>query len=249
MIRDPDSRVQAAAEIRPGVFRPDWSVVTLPAAGRALRRRTVTADVVGLWTGLRPAADKVWRTTVRLFAELGRAPSLKEIAQIAELAPEIILPTLRALRDRDLLVMDDDVLTAAYPFTSRRMTHQVTIEGRQLNALCAIDALGAGAMLESDAFVASACRHCGVSIKLRTEREGTTLGSVEPAKTVVWYAIKFDGCAARSSCPATVFFCGDDCLNSWLAKARSRENGERLSASEAFQAGVALFGPILKLVN
>jgi hypothetical protein len=74
-----------AAEIRPGIHRPDLSVVTRPAAREALlgrdRSRFGLADK---WNQpLEPTQDRVWRTVLELFARSGRPPGLHEISTVS----------------------------------------------------------------------------------------------------------------------------------------------------------------------
>ena len=53
---------ETAVELRPGVRRPDWSVVTRPAAREALSGRTAArSGLVEKWsTRLDEAEDLVW---------------------------------------------------------------------------------------------------------------------------------------------------------------------------------------------
>ena len=240
------------AELRPGVFRPDWSVVTLDAARRALQRRLGARPAgVARWAGLEPQDDLVWRTIRGLFVERGRAPQAHDLARATARTPEQTLHSLRALRARDLVVLDDGgaSVLAAYPFTSYDTGHQVTIRGHTLNALCAIDALGISAMCDADTTIMSACPCCGEPIRVETGGHGRELQSVAPAAAVVWYTLVFDGCAAQSCCPSTLFFRNDAHLRRWLDAGRSREEGDRLTVTEAFEIGVALFGPLLRHVG
>ncbi len=236
------------AELRPGVFRPDWSVVKLDAARRTLQRRLGAHPAgVARWAGLEPQDDLAWRTVLGLFVEQGRAPQAHDVARVTTRTLEQALSSLRLLRARDLVVLDgsDTSVLAAYPFTSRETGHQVTINGRALHALCAIDALGAGAMSGADTTIASACPCCGEPIRVETRGNGRELRSVAPAAAVVWYTLVFDGCAAQSCCPSTLFFRDDAHLQRWLEAGRLRQRGDRLGMAEALEIGIALFAPLL----
>ena len=72
------------------------------------------------------------------------------------------------------------------------------------------------------------------------------LEAVEPASTVVWYSLAFDGCVAQSCCPSTQFFCSDDHLTAWRAGNGARTTGDRLNMREALEIGIALFEPLLR---
>jgi len=115
----------------------------------------------------------------------------------------------------------------------------------QVNAMCAVDALGIGAMTRRDVAITSRCHHCGAPIRIVTGNRGAALTNVEPATAVMWQSVRYEGaCAANSLCATTAFFCSDDHLSAWHDQ-RSDEPGFRLSAQEGLEAGRALFGPSL----
>src|SRR5258708_26461511 len=72
-----DLREQVAVEIRPGVYRPDWSAVTKPRAREALAGRMAErAGLLDRWSHrLEADEDTVWRTILRLYGASGRSPS------------------------------------------------------------------------------------------------------------------------------------------------------------------------------
>jgi len=157
---------------------------------------------------------------------------------------------LRALRVRDLVVLDESGVSilAAYPFAVYDTGHRVTVHGQTVNSLCAIDALGTGAMCGTEATIASACAHCGKAIRVATSGGGMLLAAVEPNTAIVWYTLAFEGCVAQSRCPSTVFFCSDDHLAAWRASKSAHILGDRLAMAEALEIGIALFGPLLRVV-
>lgn len=241
----PDS----AAEIRPGVFRPDWTAITKPAAYQALAGRIAArAGLLERWSRpLDAGLDLVWRTTLHLYADLGRAPQIDELAAKSGLAADKVSALLDELEACDLVAFDakSGQTRLAYPFTQTRTEHQVELKGRTLHALCAIDALGTGAMYGADTTVRSQCRHCGQGIQARITEAGRALGSVEPASSTVWYDFAYDGRAATSCCPSIAFFCSDDHLEQWRSAQAIRRAGVRLAMDEALEVGRAIFGPVL----
>lgn len=238
----------ADVEIRPGVRRPDWSVVTLAAAGEVLRARSSSrSSLIDCWlVALNPAEDLVWRRVLVLFADLGRAPGAAEIADDTGFGKESLGRVLETLQHHDLvgLAEGDGGIVTAYPFTSRATGHTVTLGARRLNAVCAVDALGAGAMYLRDAVVESRCRVCDGPIRIATANSGRTVSTVSPPETVVWYDTSYDGSAASSCCTRISFFCSDGHLNEWQ-RASGGRSGHRLSVEEALEVGRALFAPIL----
>lgn len=244
-----DSKM-SAVELRPGVRRPDWSLVTRPAAQEALTGRTAArSGLIEKWsTTLGKTEDFMWRSIMELFPTLGRPPQVEEIASALKMKREGLLLVLRELQQRDLLAFDEatGAITHAYPFTGSKSRHRVRLGERTLNALCAVDALGVGAMYRQDISIESSCQFCNAEIRIVTRRKGAALGSVSPASTVVWYDVAYSGgCAATSCCPSIAFFCSDDHLQRWLARRATPRQGYRLSPDDALEMGRALFGPVL----
>ncbi|TXL72401.1 bifunctional organomercurial lyase/mercury(II) reductase MerBA [Vineibacter terrae] len=239
--------------VRPGVTFPDWSVVTsLRAKDALLAMNDVLRIMAGPnraadhWNGGDRLVDRVRVALLMLYAEAGRAPTRSAIAKRAGLSETAVQPQLEELHRRDLVVLDGDRIVGAYPFTDRDADHQVTLGGRVVNAMCAVDALGIGAMTDRDIAIASRCRHCGTPIRIATRNQGRALAQIEPATTVMWQSVRYDGgCAASSLCATTAFFCSDDHLSAWRRERSAGEPGFRLSIEEGLEAGRALFGPSL----
>ena len=112
--------------------------------------------------------------------------------------------------------------------------------------MCAIDALGAGAMLGTDVAIESACRFCGTPIRIETRNNGTALEAYSPMSAVVWSGIQYsNSCAADSLCTVMAFFCTDEHLESWRDTRDAKQKGFRLSMNEGLQMGKAIFMPLL----
>ena len=236
--------------VRPGVAFPDWSVVASPVVLEALRAMIESDHVLNRWAGYDSATDRVRIALLRLYAEDGRAPVLSALATRAGLSETAVQPLLEELRQRDLAVFEGERIVGAYPFTDRDTGHRVNLDGRTLNAMCAVDALGIGAMCDRDIAITSRCRHCGAPIRLTTQDRGRALADVEPETAVVWLSVRYEGaCAANSLCTATAFFCSDDHLAAWRRDRRSDEPGFPLSVDEALEAGRAIFGPSLARID
>lgn len=232
--------------VRPGVTFPDWSVVTSPAVRNALQAMAGSDHVLNRWSGYGPAADRVRVALLQLYAEDGPAPVRSALAERAELSETAIRPLLADLRRRDLVVLDDERIVGAYPFTDRDTGHRVTLGRRVVNAMCAVDALGIGAMTDRDIAIASPCRHCGAPIRISTRERGRALSDVEPSTAVMWLSVRYEGgCAASSLCAITAFFCSDEHLSAWRSGPSANQPGFRLAIEEGLEAGRALFGPSL----
>jgi hypothetical protein len=129
------------------------------AAREALRGRSeLLQGLPGEWfDALSSTDDLIWRTCVNLFARLGRAPNFAELAAETGVPKGSMKSLLGALQRRDLLGLSSDggALEYVYPFTMRDTGHHVYVHGHTLNVLCAIDALGVGAMCRTDVTIES----------------------------------------------------------------------------------------------
>ena len=236
-------------EIRAGARRPDWSVVTKPAARDALlgRARTRTG-LPDKWSrALSTAQDIAWRTVLELFGRLGRPPSLAEVGDEIGLSLVQVRTHLAELEAHDLLRTDPatSAIVYSYPFTSEATEHRVELDGRVLHALCAIDALGVGGMFRTDVTISSSCRFCRTPIEIGIIHAGHTISYAQPATVVVWYDLAYSQAAATSCCPSIGFFCTDEHLQRWPATQISPRAGYRLALDEALEVGRAIFEPVL----
>jgi alkylmercury lyase len=236
-------------EIRPGIHRPDWSVITRPRAREALlgrdRSRFGLADK---WNQiLEPVQDRVWRTVLELFAKSGRALHLHEIGKETGLSVENLRTLVSELQAHDLVGMDRSAgaIAYAYPFTGQETEHRVQLRGRKLHAVCAIDALGIAGMFRTDALIESSCRACGSRIEIGTAQGGKSLSHAQPVDAVVWYDLAYSGRAATSCCPSIAFFCSEAELQQRSSAQSPRRAGYLLTLDEALEVGRALFEPVL----
>lgn len=234
--------------IRPGVTFPDWSAVTSPRTCEALLAIFQALDLDRMSRNYTPTEDRVRTALLRLYVEVGRAPAIGDVAARAGVDEASVRSILESLKARDLVVLeaDGDRIAGAYPFTDNDTEHRVTLGAATLRAMCAIDALGVGAMCGQDVEISSKCRFCGAPITITTDDLGRTLGAVDPATVVIWSGTRYeDGCAATSMCTTIAFFCSDGHLEAWRAAQNPKAPGLRLSIDEALQAGRAVFGPSL----
>ena len=246
----PGFAIGETVALSPGVALPDWSLVADPEGRAALAASMAVAGRREKWAGLDAAEDRVRQAVLRSFARTGEPPAVAEIAAAAELAEAEARASLASLAQRDLLALDAaGGVAAAYPFSAAATPHRVTLRGgaaRPVFALCAIDALGMGAMLGADAVVESACARCGAPVRVALGDRGRRLESVAPATAAVWSGIRYaGGCAARSGCLLKPFFCSPEHLEAWRAAHMPDGLGYRLSVAAAHEVGMALFAPML----
>lgn len=233
---------------RSGLSCADWSVVTSPRVREALLAIEKARGLEQSWCECTSEEDRVRTALLRLYAEQGHAPEIAELAARVASSVTALRPLLESLRKRDVIVLDanGDRVVGAYPFTNRETGHRVTLGSHTLNAMCAIDALGVGAMYGRDIEIRSSCRFCRAPIEIATGDQGSMVARVRPTTTVVWSGMRYEnGCAADSLCKVIAFFCSDTHLESWRAAHASDARGFRLSIEEALEAGRAIFGPVL----
>jgi mercuric reductase len=234
--------------MRPGVTCPDWSVVTSPVVKDALLTMFEPEHILSRWSGYSSAEDHVRTALLTLYAEQGQAPTVAALAARTGLDAADVRSLLAALRQRDLVVLSGDGqrIIGAYPFTNRDTGHRVKLGSHTIKAMCAVDALGVGAMLGRDIQIDSRCFRSGTAIRVTTKAQGRALAAVRPDTTVVWMGLRYEGgTAAFSLCTVTAFFSADEHLDAWRNEQPADERGVRLSLTDALEAGRAIFEPTL----
>lgn len=111
--------------------------------------------------------------TYAAFVELGRAPTVGEIAATAGVKRAEAEASWRNLHEAHALVLDDHgELRMANPFSAVPTPYTVHAGGRAWYANCAWDAFGICAALHTDGEVATACPDCGepIGVALRDQR-------------------------------------------------------------------------------
>ena len=111
--------------------------------------------------------------TYRLFAELGRAPTVEEVAAAVGEGSQSVGHAWRRLHDAHALVLDGEGrLLMANPFSAVPTPHQVDAGGRTWYANCGWDAFGIGVVLRTDSTVHTTCADCDepLAIEVRDYR-------------------------------------------------------------------------------
>ena len=96
----------------------------------------------------------------RRFVELGRAPTMAELATTEE--------ALGRLHERRMVVLEPDrpEIRMAIPFSAVPTPYRVEAGGRSWFANCAWDAYGVLAALGVDGHISSSCPDCGEPIEI-----------------------------------------------------------------------------------
>ena len=108
------------------------------------------------------------RQTYRLFVELGRAPTVDEVAEVVGDAPAEVTRGWRRLHAEHALVLDESGLEIrmANPFSAVPTPYRVLAAERWWFANCAWDAFGICAALDTDGRIETACPDCGDPIRI-----------------------------------------------------------------------------------
>ena len=110
-----------------------------------------------------PLDLRIRNRTYGLFVELGRAPTVAEVAEGAGLEPAEVEEAWQRLHDAHALVLDPATreLRMANPFSAVPTAYRVQAAGRRWYANCAWDAFGICAALDVDGRVETTCADCG----------------------------------------------------------------------------------------
>jgi len=131
------------------------------------------------------------RWILRAFAEGGGPIPVSEVeAAFPEWPATAVGGELAALDEKDLIVLADDEIALAYPFSATPTPFLVRLaDGRERFACCATDALGIAAMLAASILIRSRCHHCGEPLELAADATGP-LGAGE---VMVWISKRQEG--------------------------------------------------------
>jgi hypothetical protein len=106
--------------------------------------------------------------TYRLFVQLGRAPTARDVADAGGHGVAEVVSGWRRLHDQHALVLDPATgeILMANPFSAVPTAFRVEAGGHQWHANCAWDAFGICAALHADGRVVTSCPDCGEALTL-----------------------------------------------------------------------------------
>ena len=134
--------------------------------------------------------------TYAAFVELGRAPTVDEVADLTSAASADVMASWQRLHDSHALVLDAaGAILMANPFSAIETPHLVEAAGRTWFANCGWDAFGIGAALRVDSSIHTTCPDCDERIDLevrggRTVDETPVFHVLVPAREW-WNDIRF----------------------------------------------------------
>jgi hypothetical protein len=196
---------------------------------------------------LSPIEDDARKFILREFARTGKAPSENTIAEIMPLSSiESARRLIESLHNADLLTMEGGEIISAYPFSAKATRHKVIfLDGHEVYALCATDALGIHFMLHEDITVRSQCPEC--ENEMQIEVKDGKVSSCVPESVVEFVSSRKDcGCTAKTFCPFMNFFCSQEHLEKWRKKNPANGIGEMYQLHQVLEHGKYIFGDFLK---
>jgi hypothetical protein len=181
---------------------------------------------------------------LRRFATAGRPSSVELRAGAEQLGLEAD-SALATLAREDLVHRGaDGEVVVAYPFSGRPTAHRVRFPGgHEVNAMCAIDALGIAPMLGETIEVESRDPVSSAQIRARVAPDGSAEWSPDSA-VVVAGAMVAGGDSCQGCCPVLNFFASPATAERWLSE-HPQVRGTVISMREAAAAGRAVFGDVL----
>jgi alkylmercury lyase len=210
-------------------YDPAWQ-----AQGSAARQ-------AGLADGLR----RLHQAILGYFLEAGGPPGrswLDDTAARLGLDPAGARAGLAAA---DLMHVNGDSgrVQVAYPFSGVPSGHRVRLSGgREVWAMCAVDALGIPQMTGCDATITAADPHAGDPVRV-SSRGGTWHWS-PPSALVLWAYPSAGEHAALCSCPHVSFVTSPGHAQAYLAS-HPELTGHLIGQPAAVELARALFGPLL----
>jgi hypothetical protein len=186
----------------------------------------------------------VHQAILRAFATTGEPPTDAVLQQIATADGASAGPILAQLHDADVIRLNPArAISVAYPFSAVPTRHRVQLTtGIEVSAMCAIDALGIPAMLDTDVTITSTdpVTHQPVTITVHNGRY-----TWNPDTAVVFYsAAAGTGPSADCCCNDLNTFTSPVTAQTWMRDHPSFP-GELLAATTAERLGQQIFGALL----
>ena len=179
---------------------------------------------------------------LRSFVEKGRILTKDEMAKYVG----NIENAIKILTDNDMVVFSENgEPTGAYPFTMEPREHKIRINGNEINAMCALDALAVSPMFGMKTQISSVCRVTGDPVFI--EQSGKIIENEKEAGGInfgiAWGAASTCSCCAESLCMEMMFLKDKDTAAKWLEQAPA--DRETFTLQEAVEFGARFFVPLM----
>ena len=195
---------------------------------------------------LESAEAVIYHAVLTSFYQQGSAATG---SQLEEIDPEA-MKHLQKLASLDMLTLDDaGNVRGCYPFTMEQRVHRMQINGHQVHAMCALDALAPAAMFECPSVVDSECAVTGEAVHIELDNQ-TVLNPDAVAGLqfgINWMAAS--GCCSCSDslCTEMLFLKDLDTATVWLQQ--DPDNREIFDLEQAIAFSVGLFKPMMSRLS
>ncbi|MBU1193353.1 MAG: alkylmercury lyase family protein [Proteobacteria bacterium] len=198
---------------------------------------------------LGPEIKRLHQDILSAFVETGqimsKAQIMEKIKAGGQPASYDAIKTL--LENNDMVVFSENgEPVGAYPFTSEKREHKVLINGHQVYAMCALDALSVSPMFGKPAKVVSRCRVTNEPVNV--EMDGKQILNMDAAGGlyfgILWAAANTCACCADSLCMEMMFLKNKTTAENWLEA--DPANREIFTLKEAVDFGARFFVPLME---
>ncbi|HUX25969.1 MAG TPA: alkylmercury lyase family protein [Burkholderiales bacterium] len=179
---------------------------------------------------------------LRSFVTRGRILTREEMAQqVSNLEHAVDV-----LRSCDMVIFSEHGdPVGAYPFTMEAREHRVRVNGHQVHAMCALDALAVGPMFGMKTQVDSRCRITGDPVNI--QQSGKAIENADEVGDlhlgIAWGAADADSRCADSLCRQMVFLRDSAVARQWLMD--DSASREIFTLPEAVEFAARIFVPLM----
>jgi len=180
------------------------------------------------------------------FITQGRILTRSEMATYVDDLDDAV----NVLRKNEMVIFSgNNDPVGAYPFTMEERENKISVNGYQVYAMCALDALAVSPMFEVKVKIDSRCKI--TATPLHIEQSGTIIENLDDVGEVClgidWGAIESGICCADSLCLDMLFLKDNKIAQQWLAN--NSERREIFTLPQAVEFASRFFVPLMEKDN
>lgn len=186
---------------------------------------------------------KIHQYILRNFSLAARPPSKEQLHSrfSSYIGDAGIAKVLQILEKKDLILLQDTNIVAAYPFSMLETAHKIYLNKMQCYAVCAFDAVAISPVFKVPTTIVSSCPITAEKIKIGMDAQSVVSCSLKDIVVAIhWRAIQ--GCAAHSLCQGMVFLRDKVAAKQW---SESLGPVDILSLEQAVQSATNYFAPLM----